>query len=91
RIFNASAPAKGTGANEAVPALDAAFTKTASELVAWSVDKLASAAPAPSGNGADNQGASDQDSGNNGGPLPDMPDMPAMPAMPKPPAAPKGK
>jgi phospholipid/cholesterol/gamma-HCH transport system substrate-binding protein len=41
RIFKASAPAKGTTALDAVAALDKAFAKAASELVGWSVDKLA--------------------------------------------------
>lgn len=50
RIFKATAPAKGTKAGEAVPALDEAFSKAASELVAWSVEKL-SAAPASNGPG----------------------------------------
>ncbi len=45
RIFKASAPAKDTKAPEAVAALDEAFTKAASDLVAWSVEKL-SAVPA---------------------------------------------
>jgi phospholipid/cholesterol/gamma-HCH transport system substrate-binding protein len=41
RIFKASAPAKGADAPDAVAALDEAFTKVASEIVAWSVEKLA--------------------------------------------------
>ena len=45
RIFKASAVAQGTSAPGAVAALDQAFTKAASELVAWSVEKL-SAIPA---------------------------------------------
>ncbi len=45
RIFKASAPAKDTKAPEAVAALDQAFTKATSDLVAWSVEKL-SAVPA---------------------------------------------
>jgi phospholipid/cholesterol/gamma-HCH transport system substrate-binding protein len=40
RIFNASSPAKSTQAADAVAALDAAFAKTAQELVVWTVGAL---------------------------------------------------
>ena len=40
RIFNASAPAKSTQPADAVAALDQAFTKTAQELVVWTVGAL---------------------------------------------------
>ena len=72
RIFKASAPAKDTKAPEAVAALDQAFTKAASELVAWSVEKLAAV---PSEDDLDNAGA---DKGDMGKPDNDLP-------MPKPP------
>jgi phospholipid/cholesterol/gamma-HCH transport system substrate-binding protein len=75
RIFKATAPARDTSAAQAVPALDKAFAKTASELVAWSVDKLSTVA-ATNGKPADDMG-SDMPA-NDGG----MPDL-AMPAPPK--------
>ncbi len=74
RIFKASAPAKGTKAEEAVAALDDAFAKATGELVAWSVEKL-SAVPSK------DQGDQDKD----GAPMPDMPPMTKMPAAPAPP------
>lgn len=70
RIFKASAPAKGTAAQDAVAALDEAFTKAASELVAWSVEKL-SAVPSDGMDKGD-----DLDKPGNDAPMPPMPDAP---------------
>ncbi|HVZ51269.1 MAG TPA: ABC-type transport auxiliary lipoprotein family protein [Pseudolabrys sp.] len=41
RLFKASVPAKGTDAVDAVKALNDAFTKAASDLVAWTVQAIA--------------------------------------------------
>ena len=78
RIFKATAPAKDTSAAEAVPALDKAFAKAASELVAWSVDNLSAVAASNGGGKAgDDMGPPDVPGNDNG-----MPDLP-MPAPPK--------
>lgn len=83
RVFKASAPAKDTKAPEAVAALDEAFSKAASELVAWSVEKLA-AAP---GAGEDDLDKPDDMKTDNNLPAPKPPGggMPElkMPAPPK--------
>jgi phospholipid/cholesterol/gamma-HCH transport system substrate-binding protein len=78
RIFKATAPANGTNAAEAVPALDKAFAKTASELVAWSVDKLSTAAAGNGGGKAGDDMGSPDMPGNDSG----MPEL-KMPAPPK--------
>ncbi len=85
RIFKATAPAKDTSAAEAVPALDKAFAQSASDLVAWSVDKLSAVAPANGGSDAGKAGDSKPGDdmgtdtpGNDGG----MPEL-TMPAPPK--------
>ncbi len=77
RIFKATAPAKDTSVAEAVPALDKAFAQAASDLVAWSVDKLSTVA-ASSGNGKAGDDMGGDMPGNDNG----MPDL-QMPAAPK--------
>ncbi len=74
RIFKASAPARSADAPDAVAALDAAFTKAASEIVVWSVEKLAAV---PSEDDLDKPDGMDLNKLGN-----DLP-MPKMPAAPK--------
>ena len=76
RIFKASVPAKGIKAPEAVAALDQAFTKAASDLVAWSVEKLSAVVTEDDMD----KGGGDLDKPGNDAP---MPKMPAAPAAPK--------
>jgi phospholipid/cholesterol/gamma-HCH transport system substrate-binding protein len=45
RLFSAAAPAKSTQPADAVAALDDAFTRAASQLVVWTVDKITTAPP----------------------------------------------
>ncbi len=73
RIFKASAPAKDVKAPEAVAALDEAFTRAASELVAWSVEKLAAV---PAEDDLDKPGDADLDKPGNEAPMPEMPKAP---------------
>jgi ABC-type uncharacterized transport system auxiliary subunit len=74
RIFKASAPAKDTTAAEAVAALDEAFSKAASELVVWSVEKLAAV---PADEDQDKPDDMKLDKPGNDVPMPEMPAAPA--------------
>jgi phospholipid/cholesterol/gamma-HCH transport system substrate-binding protein len=47
KTFHTTAPATGTDAPAAASALNAAFSKAASELVPWAADAVASAPPPP--------------------------------------------